>query len=182
MIGAIGAALSIGSGLVQAGGSLLAGNAAAASAEYQAQAAEENARWSRLMGDVEVNLLKQATQWELYKHGLAVSRMEGAQRTAYAKAGVATTGSPLSVSASSAGIAAADAAIIRYQGDVDVATARLRALAEARGYRESATLARMGGAQAKAAGQIGAVSGLLSGATGAAGLLGKKPANNTEDK
>lgn len=150
------AALPVVGGLVGAAGAESAANAKANADYYNANIANQNAA-----------MVENQTTEEVRRNKVFATQVIGAQRANYGASGVSSTsGSALDVLQSSAKTAALDALTIQHNGDM-----------KAWAYRSGASLDMMNASAAKTAGDYGAASEILGGATGAASILssgGKK--------
>jgi len=126
-------------------------------AKAQESAADYNAKLNKRNADI---ALQQGAADAEAQRRQNIMRF-GAARAAYGAAGVTGDGSPLDVLESSA-----------INMELDRQTILRNAKLKSMGYGESATLDEMSGANAKSAGQSGAVGIILSGATKAAGYYG----------
>ena len=132
--------------LVSAIGTVASGFGAQSAAEFNARAAEQDARLERERAALEEARLRRQT-----------GKILGMQRAAFSKAGVTLEGTPLLVQEETAAEAELDALVVRFGGEIGAAREEARARAE-----------RFGGRQALTAGLFGAGRTLLTG-------FGKRP-------
>ena len=123
-----------------------------AMAKYNAEVKEQEAKTKREAGGIRANQIRERTR-----------KMLSSQRASYAKAGVTTAGSPLTVMMETAEVGEMDALMTAYNAE----TGAGRSLSEATVQREI-------GKSAKRAGRMGVGSSLLGGATTAAGIYARK--------
>jgi hypothetical protein len=141
------AALPIVGGFVGAAGAKESAQAQANAQNYNAAIANQNAAFT-----------EQETTEEVRRQGVLATQTIGQERASYGASGVSsTTGSALDVLQQSAKNAALDALTIQHSGDM-----------KAWAYRSGAQLDKMGADQSLIAGDYGAVSAGLGGASGAA--------------
>jgi hypothetical protein len=152
-------ALMIGSTLLSAVGSVAQGNAQAASAEYNAQIAGQNAIYAdaRAKDALERGQLEEE---RVRREGTLVRK---GQEARYGAAGIDLAyGSPLDAIISSSTQAELDALTVRANTNREAEDFEREAFS----YRANADLSRMEGKNAKRAGFISAVGSVLSGGAG----------------
>jgi len=140
------AAILIGSAAASAIGSIQQGNAAKASADFNAQVAERNATLATQQGTENAARIRRSNL-----------QSQGAQRAAFGASGLRLSGSALNVLSDSA-----------IQGELQALDAKTNAINESRGFKSKASLSRAQGRNARRAGFIGAGSTLLQGGAKAA--------------
>lgn len=145
-------ALGIGGTVVSAIGQINAGNAVAASSEYNARVAERDA----VVADQNRKYTLEATQRDVEDRRREGRRQLAAVRASYGNAGVELAGSPLDVLADTALEQELDVSRVEQEGRMRGREGALQML----GLGESAKLSRMEGKSAKNKwGVIGAVAG-----------------------
>jgi hypothetical protein len=137
---------------------------AAGSAVMQGQQASSAAKYNAQVASVQAQQARDAAAYEEARHRERLARALGAQRAGYAHAGVAAEGTPLLAAADSAAQGELDALAIRYSGDAAAARANSEAALQRLYARNYAT-----------SGYMNAGGSLLTGATGIARELNKKP-------
>ena len=155
-VAAIGIIASVASAAVGAMGAMQQANAAAASANYQAQVNQNNA----ILADRAAEDARKRGDAELAEHRRKVAQMQGKQVAAMAANGVdITSGSPLNILADTA-----------QMGELDAATITNNAEREALGYeaqgmnfRAESQLNRANAKSAKTASYISAAGTVVSG-------------------
>lgn len=155
-LAAIGMAASVASAGVGAVGAIQQGNAAAASANYQAKVnqnnailAERNAEDARKRADVGVE-----------DHRRQVAALKGRQTALMAANGLdVTSGSPLAILADTAQMGELDAVTIRNNGEREA----LGYESQGMNFRAESQLNRMNAKSSKQAGMIGAAGAVVSG-------------------
>lgn len=167
----VGTMLTIGGGLMTAVNAISQGNAAAASANYNARVAENNA----------IAVRQQAAADEARQRRLAAKR-SGSLVAGYGATGVTVEGSPLDIMEESAMQEELDALTIRYNGELAasnfMATAgmeRARASnARTSGYMGAGTALLMTGAKVAGTGPSAGLNspGMYNGGTGTNPLTG----------
>lgn len=159
------AVASVASGVIGAVGAIQSANAAKASANYNAQVQENNAKVAERNRIMSLD----QSESEATAKNREVRRTLSTIRANYGKSGMDMAGSALDVLEDSALEGAQDVQMIRYQGD-------LRAQGysdEAISQRNGATLSRMNAKSQSSAGIIGAASSLIGGVSRAGSSLAK---------
>ena len=124
------------------------GDAQASAADYNAETARQNAMLARRKGELDVIQIRRSGREILAE-----------EQAGYAAAGVSQVGSPTDVRAASAAAIESDALTARYNGEL-----------KAIGFDRSAGLNDMQAENARAAGTLGLVTGILGGVAGAANV------------
>lgn len=143
---------------VGAYGSVQAGKAAQEQANYQAAVNRNNA----VLAEFQAKDAVKRGDIEEKRHRAMVAKMVGSQRAAFASNNVALdSGSPLDVIGDTVQMGEVDALTIRYNAEQEA----LGFKRQAENYRNSATLAVLGGKADAQAGNIGAFTSVLGGAS-----------------
>lgn len=163
--------------LIAASAAVFAGGISAYSSYQQGQAQSRMANYNALIARQNADLMKKkmditkiGTGIEETKFRKRIAALKGAQRTAYAKAGVAMEGTPLYVAAETEREADIDALAIRYAGSIEQSQL-LAGMAE---MQQREKIERMRGKQYATAGYLGAGASLLSGISQGAGYMGMR--------
>ncbi|MBA1159337.1 virion core protein, T7 gp14 family [Microvirga mediterraneensis] len=147
---------SLASAAVGAVGAIQQGNAAAASAKYNAAVNENN----NVLAQRAAEDARKRGEQEAQEHNRRVSALRGKQTAAMAANGVdLTSGSPLNVTADTAQLGALDVLTIRNNTEREA----LGYEAQGMNFRAEANLNRMQAKSARQAGMIGAVGSVVSG-------------------
>ncbi len=151
---------------VSAAGSIEAGNAGQAAAAYRSQVAANNAKIAQTNARMDI----QAGEVAATNQGLKTRAKVGEEKAAQGAAGVdVNTGSAVDVRAGTAEIGMLDALTVRS----NAAKQAYGQLVNASNYETQSKLDLMEGEQAKKAGEIGAISSLLGGASTVGGNYAK---------
>lgn len=156
--------LSVVSGVVGAIGAIQQGNAAAASAEYNAKVDQRN----QVIEDQNRGLALQQASAEADDKRRETRRLLSSMRASYGASGIELAGSPLDVLEDTAIESELDASRIEFQGRVRNREGAIKFLQ----LGESANLSRTQGKTAKSAATIGAVGSLVGGFSQAASKIG----------
>lgn len=157
----IGMVASLASAAVGAVGAIQQGNAAAASAKYQAQVNENNA----ILAQRNAEDARKRGAVEEDEHRRKVAALQGRQTAVMAANGLdVTSGSPLDILADTGQMGELDALTIRNNSEREA----LGYQAQGMNFKAEANLDRMRGSAAKTAGTIGAVGSVVSGIGGVA--------------
>lgn len=124
-------------------------------AEYNALIARQNAE----LATEQMIISQKEKEIAEARHRRKTEKILGAQKAAWAKAGVELAGTPLIVEAETLTEAELDALAIRYAGTVE----QSQILAQQAGFRQEEVLQRMGARQYRTAGFLGAGTTLLTG-------------------
>ena len=163
------ALIAIGTGMaLKAVSQIKEGQAASATAQFNARLAEMGAESERVAAEFEIKTLEQAGKFEEAKLKREKLKTLGMQRVAYAKGGVRLEGSPLEVMADTAAQYELDIAANRYNVQTGIATTRYGMEVGVSKYRSQAEQSRLMAKRYKTAGYLGAGSTLLT----AAGTMG----------
>ena len=133
--------------------SIVSGVFGAVGANYQGQAQAKAYEANARLAEDEARQAEQRAVYEEALHRQRMAKLESSQRAGYAKAGVALEGSPLEAIIASATEGERDAAVIRYQGELDAWRSRSEASLN-RGYAKAS----------RTAGYIGAATSIAGGA------------------
>ena len=161
----IAAVASVAAGAVGAVGAIQQANSAKASANYNAQVQENNAK----VAERNRTMALDQTESEANQKQREIRRTLSTIRANYGKSGLDMAGSALDVLEDSAIEGALDVQTIRYQGDVRAQGYTDEAIAQ----RNGAELSRMNAKAQGKAGAIGAASSLLGGITNAGTALSR---------
>ena len=144
----------VGGGLLSASSALQQGAAAKASAQFNAQISERNAR----LAEQQAEQLKRASEFDIQRFRDDFSELQASSAQAFRYNGfIATGGTPLQVLLENAREADEEIALRRY----NAAIGQQQALESATEQRLQARLQRMQGSQAQRAGYFQAASSLL---------------------
>ena len=152
----VGTAAAIGGLVVGAAGTVISAVGQSQAADYNAQVARQNAMYAEQAGQQQRQIAAENER----RQRLRTTKLLGAQRAGYAKAGVTMEGSPLEIMSETASQGELDALNIRYGGEVGAYNARVQGSR----YRSQAGFYDFESGRTMTTGMIGAGSTLLTGA------------------